>query len=568
MPAPIFTVEAVTASAVLLASAWPLTRAGKAIVADCRTHGRWLSLALGGVALTALALRFFAVTPTLLSHEPSVHHYLDRLLHPLGPEAAWHPFHGMGGYVLHAGITRVFGDSLGVIWTTNRLFDALTPLLCYLLARRLFDSPLAGVLAAALLAVFPPQLRVAASTQLLSLTVFFAAAAYCAVLDALERPGRWSYLAAAVALAAAMQLRAEVATHLFFCGLLILMRVRGEAWPRLDRWFFGACGLLVVLCILRLLSSLQTTENPEGLFRLRFFLETLLSRRHLYINPELVSPVYPLLTLLGLVGLAMQRRWRLLLFLAIALAAGWVFYLNQFTFDVYEALRFQAHAWFLLIAVAGFGLSWLATISRQTALRVGICALGLAAATGSLITAWPLLTQHTATAQNVTFFASHLHRVPTACELYLLRPRHKGKKRPYGPGIHPRWALKSRAGKTRSFPEQLQTGPQPGCRVAYLGVGCASRYPSDDPAFVDKVRQDYKRRVGPPLYVHVERWRAGLDRQPPPPRPECQWLRRHFQLEPLVTTTIHPGRRTYIWTPKKKLTVGFYRLRARPTKPR
>jgi hypothetical protein len=562
LPNILFTIDAVTASLILTASLWPLTRAGKAIAADCREQGVWLTTALGVVLIVALGLRFFAVSPTLLVHTPDLHHHMERLFDPLGPAARWHPFHGMGGHVVHAGAARLFGESVNVVWTVNRLVDSLTPLLVYLFARRLFACPVAGVMAALLLALFTPQIRLAASEQLASLTVFFSVLAYCAVLEGLARPGRWAYLAAAVALAAAMQQRADVVPHVMFCGLLILLRVRGEPWPRLNRWFFIALGLFVVLSTPRVLASFQTEETFGGWFSLDFFFDLVVSpRRHIYINPAWAWPIYPVLTLVGLGWLAARRQWRLLAFVCIAIVAGWLFYLNQWTLDGVEALRFQVHAWFLFVMMAGFGLSCLGQLPRSRTLRGAILGAGLVAAVGSLVATWPMLHTHTATAQDIRFFTTHLHRVPPGCALHLLRPEHAGKRR-YGPGTPPRWALGGRI--TLTYPADLRTAKGERCRVAYLGTDCHTRYPEDDRTLISRAKESFASGRGPALYTLLDQWQARLDRSPPGQRPGCRWLRRHFRLEPLATATLQPGLWTFVWTPRRRLRVGFYRLHPRP----
>jgi hypothetical protein len=558
-------IEAVCAGVTLILCLWPLTRAFSALIRELRTGGARAIIAMLIVWLVAVLLRLVVVNPTFLSNLPDLHMHFERLFSPLGRASTWHHHHGMGGYILHAGLAQIFGKSYQTVWMINGLVGSLAPALLYLVVLKLVADRRVAFLAAALLAVFPPSIRVDASEQFHSLSIALVLLTYFSTLKALERPTLKTWLAAGLAGAAAMHMRAEALPHVFFACVLTIVKIQGMARPRWGLPLVLAILVLSVPAIPRILTTLQAMMNEglsawgasSGVFADLFF-----SERHVYLNPHLSLPIYPVLTLAGVASLALARSWQLLAFTLVVLVVQSFAYFNEWTFDTNEALRFQAHIWFMQIILAGIGLAWLSRLARNQTIQGLVACMGIAIASLSLLPARQILLQPQGADQDVLFFAEQLPRLPRDCRLVMLRVSHESTDGYFGPGTRPDWLLEKHGRNlTLSYPEDLDAMDSSGdCHVGYVGIDCYRRYPGDS-LDEEQVRKNIHEAGHPILYEIIDSWRSQLDRHPPPlMRPECAELFDRFRTEPLVELRVSPSRPTWIWSPDRPITIGFYRM--------
>jgi hypothetical protein len=278
----------------------------------------------------------------------------------------------------------------------------------------------------------------------------------------------------------------------------------------------------------------------------------LFSDRSVFVTVPAILPVYPLLLLAGLGALAWRREWRLLAFFSLAVLFA-VLGVHGWTLDLDDALRFQDVSWFPLVAVAGIGADAVARVPASRA-GSGLAATALClAAVSAFVAAWPLLAAPQAFDRSDAFFRRHVTGFPADCRLLLPR---SSPRPPWGPGSWPRSLLEAWPGvEPRFFPEDLAATDPDACRIAFLGIECYVRYPSD--AEVGEWPADAL------LFDRIDGWKRdmdgrGLDRE----RDECRTLKERYVLEPLVTGIVEPGRPTFAWLPPGSLEIGFYRLGA------
>jgi len=557
--------EAVCASVMLVLCLWPLARAFTSLTRDLRKGGTGAIVSMLVIWLAAIFLRLVLANPTFLSNLPDLHMYFERLFSPLGHASTWHHHHGMGGYVLHAGLAQVFGKNYHVVWVVNSLLGSLTPVLLYLVTLKLLNDRRAAFIAAALLAVFPPAVRIDASEQIHGLSIALVLLTYFSTLEALRRPTYLTYLAAGIAGAAAMQMRAEAVPYVFFACVLTVLKIRGLDRPRWGLPLLLGVSVLLVPAMPRLLVTLLDIcrEGPStlgtgfGVLSDLFF-----SSRHLYINPLLSLPVYPLLTMAGIATLVTARSWRLLVFLLAVLAIQYYLYFNEWILDTNEALRFQAHMWFIQIMLAGAGLAWLSRFARSQRIQGTIIAVGVAVAASSLLPAQSILRQPQEADQDVLFFAQQLPRLPRSCRLAMLRAGSAESDRYFGPKTWPEWLLKEQGrDDTLSYPEDLDLiSSGDTCYMVYVGIDCYRRYPGDS-MDEEQLEREFHESTRQFLYKIIESWQSELDRNPPPLlRPECEDLFRRYQLDKLAELEVVPGRKTWVWHPRQPVVIGFYRI--------
>jgi len=561
-------IEAVCAATMLVLCLWPIARAFSALVRDLRNGGTGLLVSMLAVWFVAIFLRLVLTEPTFLSNLPDLHMFFERLFSPLGPASSWHHYHGMGGYMLHAGLAHLFGESYQTVIVVNGLLGSLAPLMLYLVTLRLMGDRRAAFIAAVLLAVFPPTIRVDVSEQIHSLSIFIVLITYFSVLEVLDKPTLRSYLAAGIAGAAAMQMRAEAMPHVFFACMLAMLRIRGMARPRWGFPLILGITVLTVAAVPRVVVTLLDYYKLGGLPNwgagFGVFIDLFLSGRNIYVNPLFSLPVYPLLTLAGIAWLVMVKNWRLLAFFLMFLISHCFLYLCEWTLDINEALRFQTHIWFFDILLAGVGLAWLSRLVENRTVQGALISAGIVFAACSLIPARYLLMQPQPVDQDVLFFERHIDRLPAECRLIMLRASHAESETHYfGPRTWPMWLLKNNnRDDTLAYPGDLDSVDAiGGCWIAHVGIDCYRRYPSDDMS-EEQIKEIFFKEGGPFLYEFIDEWHADLDRKAPTLlRSECRMLFDRYQLKPFETTTVSPGRKAWIWSPNKPVVVGFYFLK-------
>jgi hypothetical protein len=562
LPGWLLTLEAVVAGLLVLLSLWPWAREGRALVAELRLADRWVGFCLVAAVSTGLALRA-AAEPTLLYAPNEAFAHIDKLFWPI-ESSRWHVHAGTGGYLLVAGLASLFGRSIDIVVALNVAAGGLSILLIYAFSLRAFRDRLTAALAATLFALYLPQIRVDASEQLATLTIAYSLLAYVTVLRALDEPSRESFLSAAIAAAAAVQMRPGAILHVAGAGLLYVALACGR--PRaFARWFWWSLGIFAMLVAPRALVALHATTSSLGGHRLRVDVlwDVFTSWRHVYANPSWSAPVYPALSVLGLAALAATRQLRLLLVLVVVWVLGCLLYFNEWLLDLNDALRFEAPTWFLLVALAGLGLAALVHRIQVSLLRKGIItgSIGIAAAwilVGRSLIFTPLVSD-----QDLQFFSAGLSHFPVECRLYTLETRDL-RTGYYGPRFRPDWLFRAQARDQPIFPypEALELPLSQGCHVAYLGAECYRWY-IDDRTAPEKIKHFYALVERPPLYALVDDFLTSEDQRARPDamRPECMAVIERFELEPIVTTDLPPGRSgSRIWSPNHPLKVGFYRL--------
>jgi hypothetical protein len=553
-------VDATGAAIVMLAWAWPLARSLRGAAGEARAAGRAHAFALAAIVALAAAMRLWVARPTLLFALSDVYPFLEKAANPWGAGGGWHNYHGVGFEVVLSGLLRVFGYDLDVIWAANATIGTLSVAVAYLFVARLTGRPRAGLLAALLLAVHVPSVRVDASEQIASASVLTALVSYVSVLEVATDASRGAAVRAGIAMAAVMQGRMEGALHVLFAILACLARRPREGAWRVPAGLPLAIATAAVGVAPRALVWASfvfghgDTSAGISLYRLAAFPGNLLHERNTFVSVAGEIPVYPVLAVVGIAAAFLRRDLGAAVLALAASALMACFFLFEWTLDLSDALRYQANAAFLAVALAGYGAEALAGAFRRRSVRAGLVGLVAALACGTVAVAWPLLRDPHPVERSVSFFLEGSDRVPPGCLLLLQRPTDFLGR--YGPGQWPPAFLAGRSGvRVAYYPDDLDSTAGEACRVAFEGLDCRVRYPDPSEGY------DWDR----PVFEWLDAWRLDVERRGgfQGERSECRALSDRFDLLPLATATVAPGRPVWAWLPREDVEIGFYRLGAR-----
>jgi hypothetical protein len=550
--------DAAAAAVVLIAWTWPILRTLRGAARDAVDVDRNALLFLGFTVLVAAVLRLFVADTVLQFSLPDAYQYLDKVMEPWGPPGQWHLIHGMGGPVLSHGWCRIFGFDLEVIRALNALAGVLSVVLIFPLVNRWTGRPWAGLLAAFLMAVHVPSIRIDASEQASSLSILSALVAFLAILD-LVRRGSWQGLVAAgIALAAIAQFRID-STGLIggfvLASLLLPMTRPGTRFPWIR--LLGAFAIAAILVIPRLAVLATAIPSQDGLshgpvYRLDVFMDIFLSRNNTFFATGIAMPMFPFLFLVGIVAVARKRDWRLDAFLGISILIAWSQYLVEWTLDFSDALRYQAIGWFLMIGIGGVGADFLLALVRSPVYRRYLTAGVMVLACMPLILERSILVEPQPADRSVGFLTRHLAELPDHCQILLPVPELDSpdtydSRRPsqFFLGDHP--TREFRGGR---IPIPDHAGST--CEVLFKGIDCYQRFPVGG--------WDWSRET--PVYRHLYHWQNDMDERLTSPylREHCRLPFQTHELEPIVTEVIPPGRRTWAWLPGEPVEIGLYRL--------
>jgi 4-amino-4-deoxy-L-arabinose transferase-like glycosyltransferase len=185
-----------------------------------------------------------------LERDEGEYAYIGQLmLHGVPPYRAAYSMKLPGTPAVYALMMMVFGQTIEGIHRGLAVINAITILLVFLLARRLFDAR-AGVVAAAtfaLLSVGRGSMGMAAhATHFISL---FALAGIVALLWAYDTGRRWLFFVAGLCLGTAFLMKQHGAVFIAF-GLLYVICREKQQQPRDDRTGLGRLGMLIGGCVL------------------------------------------------------------------------------------------------------------------------------------------------------------------------------------------------------------------------------------------------------------------------------------------------------------------------------
>ena len=264
------------------------------------------------------------------------------------------PSYGLGGHVLYNAWLKLFGTRPDVIFAGNFVLASLTPLLLFMLVRRLFGCSRGALLAAALIALNPVHVRLSASESLHIPAMFFALLTLVALHVALQSRDAWlPVLLAAVSFALAVQTRPLGVLLILpvVASLLLRPRAEGIRW----RWLALGAAMAFVLCAVHGMWLWERVQDSSGMSFFRVAPRDILPRliqpaKHAFVDPAVTPLALQVLVVLGLVGM-LVRRWRsAIVVLAILLPAV---YLNTtHGQNPVEHLRFHLGVlpWFALSA--------------------------------------------------------------------------------------------------------------------------------------------------------------------------------------------------------------------------
>jgi len=194
----------------------------------------------------------------LLNQQPlSVHTAEKHLFHPLGSDT----YHPPGYYYFLAGVYAVAGHSYLAVRIVQALLDALTCLLVYSISRQIFGEA-AGLLAAALAAVYPPFVFYTGVLLTETLSTFFLAAATWALLKTFgvsKQTPKVCWLALAGLLLGLAALTRNVLLLAAPLALLWMLFV-AQGWPG---WSGSARYALALLLPLALVIAPITVRNYQ-----------------------------------------------------------------------------------------------------------------------------------------------------------------------------------------------------------------------------------------------------------------------------------------------------------------
>ncbi len=510
-----------------------------------RGHARrappWAPLALVGLALGALALRWFGA-PWTFQHE-----YLRNAatidVYLWSPQV--HIF-GELGPALYRAAAWAFGGEESAVFGVNALLGALTAPATALLVLALGGRFPAALFAGLLLAVSPHHLRLSPSEELYVPGALFAVWSLALLADHLARPHALKLGASLALLVLACETRVD---FLLFAGFLpaLVVCTRGLGGVRLffKPWALaamaGAAGMLVPWA----LRFFNPESGPPGVAGLRPALLT----NQLFFDPE-VTPVLSWLFLAAGLGWWLRRatgRGLFLVLVAQGCVMSSIFVFHNWPYD----LRTQVMALPFFAALCGGAAGWAAewTAARPRA-RVAAAALLTAAALSSLLTHRSFVTEEYDQQREWRFLTEAVPKLPAAGRLLTVRTNRR--------------VAEGRPVELDAFPTFVSVRARKRMRLLDLTeLADSGAYPAPPPPGAPAAERLYFYQG---LYCFYAQQTEPL---PEPMTARCLGVTSRYLLRPLVVEEVHarrfsPGALTGDGAP---FTLGFYEvvgLRARP----
>lgn len=499
------------------------------------------------------------------------------LLQPFVPHAVWQPnthgaaaaaglmngavpsdmmfTHGTGWFILLHSLQRYLFLDLVTVFTTAYIVSAASLVLLFLVARRLLRSDLAALASAAILALSPARLRIAATeTQSVPVEFFLLASLLAFLLYIDSRKVRFLVLGLA-GTALMLQCRLEfLAFGPYLIGLLFLaVRPGALLDPLRSRAGLAAMAAFVLAMtpwIVRLAVAIDPrTGEMSGhagdvLHALRQDVGDWRVFLHPFFDPRYGPPLF--MVLFGAGAVVLARRNPRSLVLAVAALLPMTAFSGIYSDSV--STHFRTHAVSLCWAalVAGAGLDGIAGMTRRTPVRRGLLAVLAVASVAGLLPHADLLDERYSSQVEFNFLLEARERLPGKSRVAIL----DGTDDPDNT-------------LGREYQRLLLAPPRHQDTVTVIGLGALLDSPPDA---VDG-RETFV-YLGAPCYIVPRR---GRDPEPPEDasweNARCVRVRNEWVLDPVIETTLPRASNGFVGDHIQgdNRPIGLYRLRGRRT---